>query len=392
MTHAELHNELSKYLYIEDHDQYDVILASIMANLLKLADPVWLTLIGISSGGKSQILRPFAMSNPAVIHRVDDLTSNSLMSGIGGQDQTFLSKVGTHGVICMDDLTVLFSKNSEQRGEILSQFRMLYDGRYSKITGSRGGEMLWEGYMGMISGSTPSIYRFFGEVADMGERFVNYRMKPMDRDKALEFIVNNPMSSRDMDQAISGVLQEYMTGLMAVDYTDSPLLTLSDEVNSDLSAAAKWFCLLRTPVHINERNEQVDEFPEPELPLRVMKQLVTLAKALQCVYGRPLSPKDTNALLWVGYSLSNDKRKRYLRSMVALEYQGKKITTRNLSALTGLHQEIIKIGVSSLQALGIVELTDETEGSKHWRLVHPELTKLVVRLDPPPTITSELDF
>jgi hypothetical protein len=71
MTLQDFHNELDKLLYIEDHAMVDIILASIVANSLQIGDPVWLTLIGPSSGGKSQIIRPFAIGNPSFIHRID---------------------------------------------------------------------------------------------------------------------------------------------------------------------------------------------------------------------------------------------------------------------------------------------------------------------------------
>lgn len=392
MTHEEFHNELSQLLYIEDPAMYDIILASIAANSMQLADPVWLTLIGPSSGGKSQIIRPFSIGNPGIIHRLDDLTTNSLISGALGLDNSLLGHIGEFGILSMDDLTVLFSKNAEARAEILGQFRMLYDGRFAKSSGNRKEEMVWEGYLGMIAGSTPSIYRFFGEVADMGERFVNYRMKNLDHDKALDFITKNQLSSRDLDQALATLLSTRLQTVLDPTTHRPELLTLSPDIISDLSTSARWFTLLRTPVHIDERSGHVDEFPEPELPLRVMKQLITLGKALQIIYQRQLTPDDLDALLWVGYSLSNDKRRRFLKAAISLEDYGKHITNRNISSVVGLSTDVVGKAMSSLQALNIVELTDDTAGVYKWRLLHHELSKLVRRLDPSEQLQDTIDF
>jgi hypothetical protein len=393
MTLTDFHAKLSEFLYIEDHGMYDILLSSIVANSMRLGDPVWVTLIGPSSGGKSQIIRPFAKANPQLIHRIDDLTSNSLMSGAVKEEDTFLKNMGEHGILCMDDLTVLFSKNVEQRAEILSQFRMLYDGRFSKITGGHGGSAVWEGYVGMIAGSTPSIYRYFGEVADMGERFVNYRMKAFNKRKALDFINSNQLSSLELDDALAETIGEFLRPLLAED-PDPSLLTLSEEVVTTLSEAAEWFCLLRTPVHVDHYTKLVDEFPEPEMPLRVMKQLLLLAKALQVVSRRPLTEGDLEKVMWVGYSLANDKRRAYLKAAIALEREGKFITKRNLSAITGLNEEVVEKGMSALQALGIVEKSsDDGVGTTHkYTLTHPELTKLITRLDKPTTDVATLDL
>lgn len=382
MTHKELHERLGEILYIEDYGMFDIILASIVSNSLKLGDPVWLTIIGTSSGGKSQIIRPFAGANPQFIHRIDDLTANTLISGSQGLEHSLLGRIGTFGIMSMDDLTVLFSKSAEERAAILSQFRMLYDGRFAKSSGNRKEEMVWEGYLGMIAGSTPSIYRVFGEVADLGERFITYRMRDYDMGKAMDFIINNNRTSKEMDAELSAVLGEYLKELVQVE-DGSPLLELSEEVMVEIKKAA-WACtLLRTPVHLDERSGLVDELPQPEAPLRVMKQLIPLAKALQVVYQRPLTPETMVPLLWVAYSLSNDKRRSYARALVGLWKEGKPLTSTNVSAATGLHTEIVKRGLDQLQVLDIVRLKSDDGRQKVWEWNHPLLKEIILRLDPP---------
>ena len=60
MKLADLKKEIQQYQYMEDTSIVDVSIASIIANRLKFGDPVWLMIIGASSGGKSQILRPLS--------------------------------------------------------------------------------------------------------------------------------------------------------------------------------------------------------------------------------------------------------------------------------------------------------------------------------------------
>ena len=388
MTHSDFHNRLNELLYIEDNGMYDIILASIVANSLKLGDPVWLTLIGASSAGKSQVIRPFAKSRPDFIHRVDDMTPNTFISATRGTEDSLLGRIGKHGIICMDDLTVLFAKNPEERATILSQFRMLYDGRFAKESGGTKKLDAWEGYLGMISGSTPAIYRVLNEVADMGERFVIYRMKNFNTDVMLDYILNNQMSSRDLDDALAAMLQEFVGQILGE--VDEDLLVLEDWVEKDIKFFARQCALMRTPVHIDQFRQLVDEFPEPEVPSRVMKQLLPLAKALQVVLGKKLTEETIVPVLWVAYSLSNDKRRAFLKAVVGLEYYGKQINDKSISAVVGLNSEIVKAGMSQLQALKIIGLSDENVGNNTYELMNSDLKKVVMRLDPPDTSIADI--
>jgi len=319
MTLQELHTEFNKLMYLEDPNLINVVLASIVANSLQIGDPVWLTVIGPSSGGKSQLIRPFAMAHDTFIHRIDDLTPNTLLSGSLGLEGSLLGRVGDAGILSMDDLTVLFSKNAEARGEILSQFRMLYDGHFSKSSGNRKEDVTWTGYLGMIAGSTPSIYRHFSEVADMGERFISYRMKPIDVDKAVDFIGENPTTSKALNEKLADVLREYLLPLLQTGVKELP--ELHADTKAAISDSAKHFSLLRSPIHIDERSGLVDELPEPEMPFRVMKQLSYLALGMHCLQedpSAPLPPEFIRGIEWTAYSMANDKRRAYCRAIAAL--------------------------------------------------------------------------
>lgn len=363
----------------------DILMATVVANSLKLGDPVWITLIGPSSGGKSQIIRPFSVANPKFIHQLDDLTANTLISGQLGLEGSLLGRIGVHGMLSMDDLTVLFSKGPEERSAILSQFRMIYDGRYSKSSGNRKEAMDWRGHIGMIAGSTPSIYRYFSEVADMGERFLSYRMRTIDKHKAVEFVTSHRRTATSLNEEIGAIFYQYLQEILSTLPKSKEELPVVHEVTQAIIAnVAEHATLLRTPVHIDERSGLVDEFPEPEMPFRVMKQLSSMAQALQCMSDDPSQPLDedlTRALEWTAYSLANDKRRAYMKALVGLNDSSKGLTSRNISAATGLHNDIVKKGLDQLQALGIIRLQYEDEGKKEWEITNQGLVKIVRRLD-----------
>src|ERR1035437_7942201 len=119
MTVNELQEEIGKNIYTEDDGMTRVALASIVATRLQISDPVWLILIGPSSSGKSQVLRPLALTDEKFIHRVDDLTENTLMSGAkvkaGEKKISLLNRIGKLGIIIISDFTVIFSKGAKGR-------------------------------------------------------------------------------------------------------------------------------------------------------------------------------------------------------------------------------------------------------------------------------------
>ena len=119
MKFSELKQKVAEYLHNEDDGMIKIALAAIIATRLKIGDPVWLIIIGPSSGGKSQVLRPLALTDTKFIHRVDDLTENTLISGAmvkkGAREISLLNRIGALGIIVISDFTVIFSKNPSGR-------------------------------------------------------------------------------------------------------------------------------------------------------------------------------------------------------------------------------------------------------------------------------------
>lgn len=395
MNRQDLHAELSKVLYIEDTNLVDTVIASTLANSQMIGDPVWLTIIGASSAGKSQYIRPLAKSNPGLFLQVDDLTSNTLISG-NGAGQSLLFKIKEKGIISMDDLTVLMSKNTEDRNAILGQLRMIYDGRMTKASGKSGGEgITWQGHCGFIAGSTPSIYRFFAEVADMGERFINYRMKDMDEDKAVDFVMRSGLSSKQMDEKIMLIYGQYQSALMPkIKDTQIPI---DEATQHAIIEIAKAGTKLRTPVVTDDREHFVSEFVVPEMPFRVMKQLTNIAKSFMVMHyaetGETVLPDDLRtAIEWCGYSLADDKRRSYFKAVIGLNKQGLKATARNISAYTGLHHTAVERGMSILSAIKVVKMNEAEEGknqTRTWSVADYRLEDIVKRIDPPKIVNKD---
>ena len=361
---------------------------------MKVGDPVWLTLIGASSSGKSQLLRPLAKMNPELFLQVDDLTSNTLISG-NGESQSMIFRIpnGGVGIILMDDMTVIFSKNGDDRSAILSQFRMIYDGRMTKGTG-KGTMIKWEAHAGFIAGSTASIYRHFAEVADMGERFISYRMKDLDVGKAMAFVHQNNLSAKELDVKIAELYKQYLTELMP-NILDR-VIPVDENTKKRIEEIAKVATKLRTPVTTDEREHFVSEFVVPEMPFRVYKQLMNIAKAFILIHnaetgGTELPDDLITAIEWCAYSIADDKRRAFFKAVVALKLAGEEVTTRNISAYTGLHNTAVERGMGILTAIGVVEMNIQTQGvseKKVYSVADRKLEMIVRRIDPPKEVLT----
>lgn len=362
MKLTELKKEVSKYIYLEDTGVIDVSLASILANRLKLGGKVWTIVIGASSGGKSQILRPISMANKKFIKRVDDLTDNTFLSGAkvkGGSNSLLKTENGSdwsHGMLAISDMTVLMSKSGESRGTILSQFRMIFDGEMTKYSGNMSEPITWKGNIGIIAGSTPSIYNVFEEVSDMGERFIYYRMKDYDPRSATNLALNRKKVDTALDEELAGHFEEYINDIIE-DYKEVEV-KIPDYVNQRITDIAIFSETVRTAVHKDFKNEKITSIPVVAYPMRVALQLQAIAKAF-CIMKHHetgsynLTEEELHILDWVGYSLANEEKRACLKVLASVDYEVGASTSAIADEL-GLETDVVRGFLTNLSAVHIV--------------------------------------
>ena len=386
MTFLELQQAVSQYVYTEDEGLLRVSLASIIATRLNLGDPIWMIIIGPSSSGKSQILRPLALTDPKFIHRVDDLTENTLLSGIqtgkGKDDISLLKRIGEKGIIVVSDFTVIFSKSSETKNAILGQLRMVYDGEMTKYSGNKSEPITWRGSLGVVAGSTPSVYSHFEEVADMGERFIYYRMKDYDIEKATRTSLSRTLFGRELDQKLSDLYAEYIKS--AVKNLTQKLPEVAPEVYDRIVNISMFAAKLRTPTHYDKYQKAIDRIPVPEMPMRVSLQLMNLVKGLMAMkyYDTghfELEETDIKYVEWCAYSLANEERRACLKIFAQNEFDNP-LETQTIADIIGLSTEITRMNLQHLSAIGIV--TRAGLGTNlAWKLKDKTIWKTVRNLE-----------
>jgi hypothetical protein len=390
MTFNELKLKVGEYFFCEDEGLLMIPLSQVCSTRLQLGDPIWLSIIGPSSSGKSQILRPLALTDTKFLHSLDDITENSFMSGVrvkkGEKDMSLLKRIGKLGILVISDLTIIFSKGSESKGSILSQFRMIHDGNYNKTTGTSSDIIHWEGSLGMLAGCTPAIYQFVEDMAVMGERMVYYCMHDYNMEKATRLALNRKIFGKEVDIKLSELYGEYIKSVVLF-CKDKELPSLEGTplfervLNSAMFAAT-----LRTPIQYDKYEKAVTHIPVSEAPTRVALELMNLAKGLMC-----MQYHDTNGeswelpenmirhIEWCSYSLANPEKRACLRFLAELDF-GVSARNQTVADKIGLNTTVIGRVLQNLGSIGILQRSGSDAGLS-WTIRDKKVWEEVRKLE-----------
>ena len=174
MTYPNVMKTIRKYLYVKDEGPILITIAVALSNKLA-GDPVWLMLIAPPGGTKSEIIRSFS-SNGKVnefVHPISTLTPSTFVSGLP-ENEDLLPRIDGK-IVTLKDFTTILTKQKDARNEILGQLREIYDGHFSKETGSGVGTKYYDSKITVIAGVTPVIDTFAGVQSLLGERFLRIR-------------------------------------------------------------------------------------------------------------------------------------------------------------------------------------------------------------------------
>ena len=350
---------IAQYLHLENDDVIDVMVGTTLSNRLGKESVVWMAIVGESSGGKSQLIKPMAISDADYFLQVDDLTENTFLSGAGGKGENYslLTPAMKNNMLVISDLTVIFSKSEETQNAILSQFRMIADGELTKHTGSKGA-LTWQGRMGVLAGCTPAIYRSFQRVSDMGDRFMMYRLPPNDKRKALELALSRELSGNSLNNRMADIFSEYMREVV-IKTRDLPRPNLTPEITNHIFEISEFAEQLRTPISLDYRGTILDK-PASAYPIRTALQLAAIARTLLLLQQvEPDSnvniPRILDHLAW---SLADDTTRSTLEVFSALE-PGEVVTRQQVADYIGLPTSSAGMFVDRLLARGILERTSD---------------------------------
>lgn len=359
MKLQDIKNEWGKYIVLKDHRTLDVILATVIGNMLVDRDPIWLMLVAPSSGGKTTLLSPIVDINS--VYFVDDLTEKTLLSGykVGGKDNSLLRTIG-NGIMAFSDFTSILSKNPVSRGEILSQLKLVYDRKVTKYTGT--GKINWEGKIGFIGCATPDIYYHLESGRSMGERFLYYWMDvPSDLEIALKQSETN-ISAKEMTDVMKVFYRSYFECVKEWVFKHGiPELKMTDG-QKDRVRKASMFCVAgKATVHTNFKSGKVDQIPQKASVGRDNKSFEALLLTFQTMWCYETGDKNAVVEDWMieivekcAYSSINRERRAILE---ILADSVKQLSASQIGSTKGLglEKEGVEIYLNPLFAVGLIK-------------------------------------
>ena len=163
-----------------DIDAPDITLAAAAVEQLP-GDPVWLLIISGSGNAKTEMVSPLAGAGAIVTSAI--ASEGALLSGTSKNERAsdatggLLRKMGSRGILVINDFTTIISMNRDSRAAVLAALREVYDGRWERNLGTDGGRsLLWTGRLVVIGAVTSAYDAAHGVISAMGDRFALVRV------------------------------------------------------------------------------------------------------------------------------------------------------------------------------------------------------------------------
>ena len=368
MKLQDIKNEWEKYIVLKDHYTVDMMLATVIGNMLLDRDPIWLMVVAPSSGGKTTLLAP--ITDIKNVYFVDDLTEKTLLSGykIKGQSSSLLHTIGS-GIMAFSDFTSILSKNPVSRGEILSQLKLVYDRKVSKYTGTGG--VKWEGKIGFIGCATADIYYHLEAGRSMGERFIYYWMDTPTDDEITAKQSTTNVSAKEMNDVMKIHYKEYYDNIAEwVKKHGEPTLKMTDEQKDRIRKASKFCVAGKATVHTNFKSGKVDQIPQKASVGRDYKSFEALLLSLQVMWCYETG--DPNACVQdfhidivekCAYSSINRERRMVLE---ILANSDKELSATQIGNSRGfnLEKDGVMVYLNPLFAVGLIKRTVNSNAFK----------------------------
>ena len=368
MTIDELKTEYKKVFYLEDDGVLDIIISTVISTFIK-RDPVWLLIVGASSGGKTELINIF--TSLPFVHPVDELTESTFLSGMragGGKTASLLDEIGNIGCIVMKDFTSILTMRQDKREIILGQMRQIYDGNFNKKTGN-GENPSWTGKINFLGGVTDAVYTVGEQSADMGRRTINYVLPRQDRQKTAAYARRNKKegSIHAKREYLKDITAKYV--LEKMDALPDKLPELDPEVMRTISLLADFVAQARTPVKRNYRGEivLVDDF---EMPMRIDEQVQVIAQTMQWLHDGKLDEGHQKLIYKLCLDCIPKQRRIALKNLAAYD----QITSSGLAVKLNYPTETVRVWLEDLNAVEIANRSNNASGAMKWSLPEPYKT------------------
>jgi hypothetical protein len=356
-----------KWLKLDgDLEVLDIVFACAIDRKVK-GDPLWLFLISPSGGTKTEIVRSLKNN---MIYTLDSLTPHTLISGKTTRNEEgesvplmgILQEINGK-VLIIKDFTVVLNKRREDRDEIFSQLRSLYDGYIEFAFGTLAEPVRIESHIGLIAACTPAIDAYSKLYLQLGERFLKVRHHPNAKTATAQ-AMKNLGKEEEMREELTGITNRFFLDVKDVKNK------ISETFLTEIQEVAQAVATLRTPVSISFWRFEVNEAAIPciEYPTRLAKQLLKLAYALAMVRGKPeIDENEISTVRRVARDTCYPNRIRIVEAMINNPLL---TTTREIADKAGLPLATCWRELKELEYLSLVGYTITEEFSFYGNKKH----------------------
>lgn len=287
-TLEDAHNILKKNLHQPDIDVFDVVLACMTNNLFDTT-PIWMFIVAPPSSGKTEVINTFKYCGypyDSMAYYSSKFTPHSLISGMTTKngDPSLLKKFENNPMtLFLKDFSSVMGLRDNDKDEIYSSFRDIYDGYCSKDFGNGVERKYNDLNFSFIACCTPEIYDEAHNFNALGERFgkiiLNVDQSIPNMIKMMDKADENLKEETKVREEMAIIVYSYLKALYAwIEKNNIPLPGMKGE----LKEAIQYLCIYSSKMRGNVSRDKfkkdfITSKPSTENPIRLYKMLSVLA-------------------------------------------------------------------------------------------------------------------
>lgn len=350
-TAEEVRNTYTKWLTLKDVNVIDVLYGAMIANRMP-GDPVWLFLVALSGGIKSELI--MSLDDVVNVTSVSDLTVNTLISGgtfAGGGDPSLIPRLN-EGILLIKDFTGFLEMNHDQQRAIFKQLRDAFDGKCAKPLGT-GVFRKYNSKFGVIAGVTPAVELYLLGESAIGARFIHWEIpEPKNFKEEMDMIhgaTGNMLEKEIMRTEFRKMAKE------TLDHNYQIVPEVSKEIDTNVKQLALLTAYMRGTVIRDKYSKEITHKPIRELATRLAQEY------LKHMYGitmfrrlKKVTMNEYDLIKHVTYSTTPSKVRLMLRLMY-LRGKERAWSLQQLTELVNLPAITTERTAEDLRMLGLLE-------------------------------------
>jgi len=278
-TLEEVYERVQKWLYIENTERIDLILATALSTFSS-DKPLWIFLVGASGDAKSELVK--TLDGLPYVEKLDMLTSNSLASAYTKNGEE-VKDIGyrlqnKHSLIIFTDLAFLTTLNSDEKRKIWGQFRNLYDGEITKDAGTGIRKEYKDCHVSMLACTTSAAKDDYHINQQLGTRELMYgtEANPDDDVKKMIAAVNHKNKEKQMKEE----LREAMQGFLEAKEFDETIEIPEYVFNKIIKKCLKLKIMRASAGSTDWKSGEIETDAEGEVPSRLIQQFSLLYRSI----------------------------------------------------------------------------------------------------------------